>query len=82
MRLRRLFGCPAGFCFAGYRQTAVVCSAVTYVIVISQLCKNRSLARGCLGIALQMQGNTSRDSGRLNCYRYFTLEKIELDKPN
>ena len=32
-------------------------------------CKNRSLARGCLGIALQMQGNTSRDSGRLNCYK-------------
>ena len=33
-------------------------------------CKKRSLARDCLGIALQMQGNTSRDSGRLNCYVY------------
>ena len=32
-------------------------------------CKKRSLARDCLGIGLQMQGNTSRDSGRLNCYK-------------
>ncbi|QMW79855.1 hypothetical protein E5259_20885 [Blautia producta] len=32
-------------------------------------CKNRTLARGCLGIALQMPGNTSRDSGGLNCYQ-------------
>ena len=32
-------------------------------------CKKRSLTRDCLGIALQMQGNTSRDSGRLNCYK-------------
>ena len=32
-------------------------------------CKKRSLTRDCLGIALQMQGNTSRDSGRLNCYQ-------------
>ena len=31
-------------------------------------CKNRSLARSCLGIALRMQGSTSRESGRLNCY--------------
>lgn len=34
-------------------------------------CKKRSLARDCLGIALQMQGNTSRDSGRLNCYHKY-----------
>ena len=32
-------------------------------------CKKRSLARGCLGIALQMQGNTSQDSRILNYYR-------------
>ena len=31
-------------------------------------CINRSLARGCLGFALQLQGSTSRDRGRLNCY--------------
>ena len=39
-------------------------------------CTNRSLARGCLGIALQMQGNTSRDSGRLNCYLKYNVFKI------
>ena len=36
-------------------------------------CKNRSLARGCLVVAMQLQGNTSRDRGRLNCYAPLTL---------
>ena len=30
-------------------------------------CKNRSLAHGCLGIVLHLQGAASRDSKRLNC---------------
>ncbi len=33
---------------------------------------NRSLARDCLGITLQLQDNASRDSGRLNCYLEIT----------
>jgi len=37
-------------------------------------CKKRSLARGCLGLALQIQGNTSRDSERLNHYHNVTIQ--------
>ena len=37
-------------------------------------CKKRSLARGCLGLVLQMQGNTSRDSERLNHYHNVTIQ--------